>query len=366
MKILFTVKALVGITGGAERVLCDVASGLAERGHDVSILSFDAPGGRPYYPLSRSVKRIMLGVGETMKRATAMETVHRMAALRKAVKAARPDAVVAFMHSMFIPTAFTLTGTGVPVIGSEHIVPDHYKGRPFEYLLLLLSSFFMKKITVLSPRIAESYPLPVRRKMVPIANPVGVPDRMTDRRSAIILNVGRLEEQKDQATLIRAFALLAADYPDWQVRIMGTGSLKAELQALIGACGLSGRVTLGGTRPDIGEEYAGASIFALPSRYESFGLATAEAMGYGLPVVGFADCPGTNELVADRENGILVSGEDRIEAFSGGLRELMDSPGLRDSLGTAGREAAGLYAPANIIGEWERLILSVCGGGGKI
>ncbi|PZO87120.1 MAG: glycosyltransferase family 4 protein [Micavibrio aeruginosavorus] len=356
MKILFTVKALVGITGGAERVLCDVASGLAEKGHDIAVLSFDKTGGEPFYSLSPSVRRITCGIGDTMKRATAFETLSRMAAIRKAVKAENPDAVVAFMHSMFIPTAFALIGTGIPVVGSEHIVPDHYKNRQTEYWLLIASSFFMKKITVLSEQIASSYPWPVRRKMVPIPNPVAIPDMLSDRMGTTILNIGRLEEQKDQETLIRAFSLLAEDYPAWNVRIMGAGTLKEDLQSLIEDLGLAERVVLGGITRNIGAEYAAASIFALPSRYESFGLATAEAMAYALPVIGFADCPGTNELISHDENGILVSGQNRIAAFEGGLRILLQSGDYRIRIGNNARQIIKKYDIACIVKSWEKLI----------
>ncbi len=359
MKILFTVKALVGITGGAERVLCDVASGLADKGHDVAILSFDEVGGEPFYPLSPSVRRIMCGIGDTMKRATAVETVSRMAAIRKAVKAEKPDVVVAFMHSMFIPTAFALIGTGVAVVGSEHIVPDHYKDRRVEYWLLTLSSFFMKKITVLSKQIGDCYPAVVSRKMVGIANPVSLPDIKADANSTLILNVGRLEEQKDQEILIRAFALLARDYPAWNVRIMGAGALKGRLESVIEELGLEGRVALGGTTRNIGAEYAAASIFALPSRYESFGLATAEAMGHGMAVVGFADCPGTNELVQHGVNGLLAEGDDRVKAFADSLRQLMDNPVQRAEFGAAARVSMEAYSPVAIIRQWEDLLKSV-------
>ena len=50
--------------------------------------------------------------------------------------------------------------------------------------------------------------------------------------SGVILNIGRLDPQKDQKTLIKAFALLADKYPKWKLRIIGNGVLKPELELL--------------------------------------------------------------------------------------------------------------------------------------
>lgn len=345
-------------------MLADITSGLADAGHEVTALTFDQPGGDSFYPLSGKVTRVDLGIGDTSRRATVMETLARVRALRRAIKKDQPDVVVAFMHSMFVPAAFGLFGTGIPVIASEHIVPQHYKTRRLEFLLLLVATFFVRRVTVLSESVKASYPLFIRHKMIVIANPVRPPAALAhpeggnDARK-IILNVGRLDPQKDQETLIRAFATLAADYSGWDIRIVGEGALRSRLEAIIAEYGLQERIVLPGTTPDIGEEYRQAHIFALPSRYESFGLATAEAMAHGLPTIGFADCPGTNELIADNENGLLVKGVDRVQALASGLEKLMTAPGLRVRLGNAGRQRVDAYHPYTILKEWESLIKAV-------
>ena len=115
---------------------------------------------------------------------------------------------------------------------------------------------------------------------------------------------------------------------------------------------------LAGTTSDIESEYQKAHIFALPSRYESFGLATAEAMAHGLPVIGFADCPGTNELISHDINGLLVKGSDRAEVFSLGLKKLIDEPDLRAAFGADGIRRVNVYIPDNIVEKWESVLLS--------
>lgn len=361
MKILFAIKNLNTAKGGAERVLSIVASGLAALGHNVTILSYDKPGGQSFYPLDQNVKRLCLGIGNCEARAGLNETVGRIKALRRVLRVRKPDVVVPFMHSMFIPLSIAALGLHVSVVASEHIVSEHYKTRPLQFLLLILCSFFIQCITVLSPSVRKSYPWLLRRKMVAIANPVEVSENARvelNKSKHILINVGRLDEQKDQKTLIRAFSNLAANFPDWILKIFGEGPLEPFLENLIKKNGLEDRVFLMGTTQDIGTQYINADIFVVSSKYESFGLATAEAMSYGLPCIGFLECPGTNELIKHQQNGLLVSKQrkNRIHALEDGLCYLMKNKVLRETMGKNGKESVAQYHPAIIVKRWEHIL----------
>lgn len=365
MKLFFAIKRLDSAVGGAERVLCTMCSELVQRGHEVSILTFDQPGSQPFYPLDKRVKRIDLCVGDSSRPASFGETLLRMKALRRIVKAERPDVAVGFMHSMFVPLAFALAGTGVPVLGSEHIVPEHYRTRPFQYLLLILVAPLLSKITVLSEAIRLRYPSIVRRRMVVMPNPVETASTVAnvgcEKEKFTLLCVGRLDEQKDHATLLHAFAEIAQKFPQWHLRIVGEGSLRPELERLLVTLDLVTKVTLPGVTSDIGAEYRSAEAFVIPSRYEAFGLVTAEAMSHGLPVVGFADCPGTNELIKANRTGLLVElGIDRVRSLASALSNLMAEPALRQRLGDAGRQAIdNHFSPRYVCDQWEGLLRSL-------
>ncbi|MCB1783806.1 MAG: glycosyltransferase family 4 protein [Alphaproteobacteria bacterium] len=361
MKILFAVKALDDISGGAERVLCQVASGLAARGHDVQVLSFDAPGGEAFYPLDARVVRVCLGIGRVKERATLREILLRMKALRRFVVREKPDVVVGFMHSMFVPAAWALIGSGVPVIASEHTVPSYYQSRIFEFFLVLAGFPFYRRYVVLSDKIRQTYPKVFQEKILSLPNPVFIPEFVADPAGEglgrkVLLSVGRLHPLKDQGVLVQAFARLAADFPDWDLKIVGEGEMRGDLEALVVQERLEDRVFLPGAIKDISAQYRAAQIFVLPSRYEGFGLATAEAMAHGLPVVGFADCPGTNELITDGVDGVLVSGEDRVSALVSVLRRLMEDTALRVSFGEKGRDSVVFYGLDSVLDRWEELI----------
>jgi glycosyltransferase involved in cell wall biosynthesis len=360
MKILFAIKKMNDASGGAERVLAAVTEKLAARGHEIILLSFDRKG-ESFYPLSPQVHRLRLTIGDAGKPATVTETCRRIAALRRIVRAENPDVVVAFMHSMFVPMALALAGTGIPVIASEHTVPRHYCGRPAQFLLLMLSSFLVQRLTVVSDSARALYPRILRARTIVIPNPVPPASGRADPSgSGIILSVGQLIPSKDQSLLIEAFALLAPRFPDWRLGLAGEGPMRPALEDLRCRHGLESRIDLPGAVRDIGREYAQAHIFAMPSRYESFGLATAEALSWGLPAVGFADCPGTNELIADGRNGILVKARTASD-LAAALETLMANPGLRVSYGKTGRQMLRGHDPDRVADLWEKLIRLVAG-----
>lgn len=355
VKILFAIKKLDNAPGGAERVLCDIASALSARGHDVSIISFDLPGGASFYPLSPSVRRINLQIGDAGRPTGWLDGLRRVRGLRRYLKAHTPNVAIGFMHSMFIPLAIAAWGMRIPVVASEHIAPTHYSGRPLQRFAWWISFLMIKRMTILSDGVAALYPRILRRKMVVVPNPVRVVRAAPDpAMSHQILAIGRFEPQKAHDVLIDAFARLAADFPAWRLDIVGAGALENILRARIDHHALSSRIGLHAPVQDIDSFYERAAIFATAARYEGFGLAVAEAMYCGLPVVGFADCPGVNELVADGENGLLSApGADEL---ANALRRLMGDAQMRTRMGQAGRARAASYSVARACGAWEKLL----------
>lgn len=367
MKLLFIVKALANPGGGAEKVLAQVSAGLAARGHDVAVVTSDATGSTPYYPLATNIKLHCLGIGSTQRQSGALETLRRMIQYRKVAVARRPDVVVAFMHSAFVPAALALIGTGMPVIASEHVGAGHYSRRPIQHMLLQLTPLLTRRITVVSSQIKESFGGWLSRVMVVVPNPVSAYTTSDDGTPAdcpekVLLSVGRLDDLKDHKTLIDAFGRVSDRNPDWILRIAGEGELREALQQQIEELGLGRRVQMPGAIQAIDREYQAADLFVLPSIYESFGLATAEALSQGLPAIGFADCPGTNELIADNVNGCLVRGDDRAAALADVLHRLMSNEQERRRLAAGDRSYIGSrYGLEGVVDQWENLLSDIVG-----
>ncbi len=343
-------------------MLSELTRELSRRGHHVSLAYFDEPGSRPFYDFGDGVRLIPIGIGSVSRKSGAGEVARRIVALRRLGRADRPDVAIGFMHSAFVPLAAALAGASIPVIASEHTVFEHYRDRPLERASIMLAAPFLAGITVISEPVRDGFPPFLRRKMHIVPNPVLRPGAAADvigGPGRTILSVGRLEPEKDQATLIDAFGQVAARFPEWKLRIVGEGSLRSSLEARASSLGLSGRVELSGAVRDVSSEYSSAQLFVLPSIYESFGLVTAEAMAHGLPVIGFADCPGTNQIIKPGINGLLVRGEHRVAALAEGLSRLMADDELRRTLGSAAPSTVANLSIEPVTDRWEELIATV-------
>ena len=359
--VAFAIKSLA-VGGGAERVFVDVVNGLAERGLSLHVLSFDDPATRAFYPLSGSIPWTRVGTGDATAPARALETLRRMLAARRTVRAISPSLCVAFMHSCYLPLGLSLLATKVPMIASEHIVPEHYARVPIQRYLLRLAPVLAVRITTVSEAARAGYPETLRRKMCVVPNPltlaavepadpVGPP---TGRK--LLLAVGRLSPQKDFATLIAAFARLAERNPEWDLRIVGEGAERPKLERLIADLGLGSRIALPGATRNIGAEYQAAQLFVLPSRYESQGLAAVEAIAHGLPVVAFADCRGLDAIVEDGVNGRMALEGDRVDGLVEALAPLMADPGRRAALSAPASIDVESVSLPRVLDRWEALI----------
>ena len=360
MRILFAIKSLSLAPGGAERVLATIASELAKRGHRITVASLDDPQDRDFYPISKEVERVRLGRIPS-GRSRARELIARIGKFRQVCAETKTDVAVGFMHSSFIPLAVALLGSGIPIVASERTSYRHYRHHFSDKLLLHLSFPLIETMTVNGVGIRDGFPKKFRRRMVALPNPVARAPRRADllRNPKTLLSVGAFRPEKDHKTLIQAFARIRSGHPDWVLRLVGDGSLRSELEDLARNLGVQDCVEFAGVSASVETEYLNAQLFVLPSLYEAFPNALAEALAHGLPAAGFADCPGTNELIVDGVNGVLVPGDDRIEALAKGLGSLMGSAETRQRMGSAAAASVASYSLDQVADSWERLLAAV-------
>ena len=209
--------------------------------------------------------------------------------------------------------------------------------------------------------VKRCFPLAVRPKLKVISNPIRAPGHPGERSAPPrIVAVGRLTHQKGFDILLAAFALIYRQFPEWQLDIWGEGADRPDLERLIGTLGLEGRAALRGVSPRPGSWVEGADIFVLSSRYEGFANALGEAMAAGLPVVSTLCDFGTDEMVADGYDGLLVATENPA-ALAQGMARLMNDAPLRERLGQAAAIAARRFAPENILPQWDDALAQVLG-----
>lgn len=126
----------------------------------------------------------------------------------------------------------------------------------------------------------------------------------------VVVTAGRLVYQKNFESLVRVWEKVARRHADWILQIWGNGALRDELSGQIRLLGLQGKVMLMGYSDDVMDKMSQASVFALSSRYEGFGLVILEAMSVGLPVVSYACPAGPKDLIDDSEDGFLIDNGD--------------------------------------------------------
>ncbi|WP_432103430.1 glycosyltransferase [Streptomyces sp. bgisy091] len=190
------------------------------------------------------------------------------------------------------------------------------------------------------------------------AHPDCVPDarvRPADGRSRIVMAAGRLVPEKRFDLLIQAFARVSGLHPEWRLRIFGTGPEYGALRALVADLDLYNHVFLMMEEPRLEAHWAASAIAAGTSDRESFGIALAEAMRCGLPVVS-TDCPGgPSELVRHEINGLLTPVDD-VDAFAEALLRLMEDEAGRAKMGRQALEDSSRYGPEAAAGRFEKVI----------
>jgi len=162
----------------------------------------------------------------------------------------------------------------------------------------------------------------------------------TPEMPPLILSVGSLSPRKGHDTLLRALALI--DDLDWQATIVGgaqDAAAGADLADLCDALRLAGRVRFAGSLPEaaLAARYRAASVFALATHYEGYGMVFAEALAHGLPIVSCAvgAVPGTVPAAA----GVLVAPGDP-GAFAAALRRMLTDARWRNACAAAARDHA--------------------------
>ncbi|WP_018548752.1 glycosyltransferase family 4 protein [Streptomyces sp. LaPpAH-108] len=242
-------------------------------------------------------------------------------------------------------------------VGQEHLTWDHHS--PQLRTVLRRAYRRLDLLTTVTEADARVYRRQARLARVPVlALPNSVPDPVlppSDRRAKLIVAAGRLVPVKGYDLLVRAFAQVAAEHPDWRLRIYGIGEERDRLRALVQELGLSNTVHLMGAAAPMEGEWVKASIGAASSVFEPFGMTIVEAMRCGLPVVS-TDCRyGPGEIIRDGVDGRLVPPGDP-DAFGAALLDLVRDDERRRAMGRAAAENARRYAPGAVVAEAERLL----------
>lgn len=392
MKILLAdFHKFVHYSGGIEHVLSDMADALHAKGYTVYAAFSDPEEGDPFFPMNPDIPMYnlyhlpwghsaepsaLLKLLREAVRPFSEKTARSISEKRLSDSLCRPvrmllektvpDVIISFRE----PTGKILLSdvkTKIPVISMFHNDPEeilaHAPQAEKEALLqsaaiqVLLPSFIPRARSYLKYDHFTAIPNAVRQSGFQA-------DPGQEREVHRIACVGRLTgSTKRQHILISSFSGLVHDFPDWQTDLWGSGddlAYAAALKAMIARDSLGEKVHLCGVTSHMKEVWENTDIFACPSHHEGFPLALTEAMGAGIPAVGFRSCPAVNELIRSGENGLLC--EDGEEAFREALRALMEDPEKRRKMGEQARKDMEAYRPELIWKQWASLIENTASG----
>lgn len=152
---------------------------------------------------------------------------------------------------------------------------------------------------------------------------------------SLVVGLGRLSYQKDPLTFIKIVEHLKREGGKLQAIWVGDGELKPQFEQEVEERGLKGTISVAGWQRDVRPFIAAADVILMPSRYESFGYVTAEALAMARPVVA-TRVTGTVDIIEDGNTGLLFEPGDWV-AGARAVAHLLGSPEDAQALGTAGR-----------------------------
>jgi glycosyltransferase involved in cell wall biosynthesis len=344
--------------GGAEAVLTFLAGAWADQGHSVTLLTFAGQDEAPFRPLASAIRRVGLNVRTDSR--SILEGIannfHRVRTLRAALRASRPDVVIAFCDRVNILTLLAARGLNLPVIVAERVDPaSHAIGAVWDWLRRLTYPG-AGQVIVQSKRFVDAIPRAARARTMVIPNPV-VPAGRTipvGRHPVRLVALGRLTSQKGFDVLIQSVATVVARHQDLSLVIFGEGPARATLLAQVEALGLGARVRLPGLVSGPTAAFAPGDIFVMPSRYEGFPNALCEAMAHGVPVIA-SDTGAVAEIVRNDVDGILVPPEDST-ALAAAIERLLTDGELRLRLATRAPEVVSRFSRERVLSLWDGAI----------
>lgn len=354
------------MAGGLEKNLVLLANALQARSYRVHIVTFDRPGAQTFYAIDPGIKWHQCGVGKPHEALPIGEKLQTLKNLRNALKSAgRGAVVICFHHGILARVLAAGLGLGLKMVCSERhslSIYRHIKARRDNLNFRLLA--LMRRITVQFPSYKNAYPAFLCSRITAISNPIMPAVRQANPGPAhdgryTVLCVARLGYQKNLGVLIEAFAKLAADFPLWTLKLVGDGEDEADLRQQAQDLDLADRVVFLGKQEHVSDFLCQSHIFCLPSRWEGFPNALAEALAHGLPCIGFEACDGVRDLIRDGEAGFLAEGGNDPQALADALALLMKDESLRVHMGKKARISVEPYSPDAIFDQWESLIADV-------
>lgn len=351
MRLLYITNGISGV-GGLERVLSVKASYLVDNlGYEICIVSLNENGKEPFYKFSSKIIFRSIDISKTK--------MEYFLGIRRIVKEFKPEIISVCddgLKGFFVPLWI---GSKAKIIYERHVSKEmvtqgkkpNLKQR-ISFLLMDIGSRLYDKFIVLTNDNKQQWKSD-NVKVIP--NPLPFyPDSVSKLDDKHIISVGKVCIQKGYDRLVEAWQLIDHKYPDWCINIYGTVPEDSKLPERV----KNTSIHIGSPVKDIQSKYLSSSVYALPSRFEGFGMVLIEAMACGIPCVAF-DCPcGPQDIIQDGVDGFLVE-NGNIEQFAQRLSLLIEDEELRKEMGKNARHNVKRYNIDVVAEQWNLLFKSL-------
>lgn len=353
MKLLF-LNTNIGY-GGASKMIVWVANQCAEKGHDVTFLTYRDK--TIYQPISSKINLVQEDWERINGRSNSFKTILY---LHKYIKKEKFNVAISFLSPSQLRLAIACVGTKTKVLFS-------HRGDPYTRSLGFKSkiigavshqAFVSADAFVFQTDQAMNYfGSKTRNKAIVIPNPINPLKRTKSREGYIskrIVNVGRLDIfQKRQDLLIEAFKKICKDYPDYILDFYGDGPDDEKLRILTKDCL---QIRFMGKTSNVVDAIQNATMFVLSSDFEGIPNALLEAMSLGLPCIS-TDCSpgGAALLIQNGNNGILTKRGDA-DDLAKAMKFMLDNPEQAESMGVEALKVIETFSEDRIKQQWLNII----------
>ena len=350
--------------GGGERHLADLANGLVSRGHDVYVAV------RPHSPLTHELKNVPEENVTTLALRNSLDAKSARD-LSRLVRRNQIQIVHAHMARDYPLAAYAARmNTGAKLIITRHVL---FPLNRLHRVTLSKAARIIAVSQAVASRLQADAVTPGRVSVVlngiDVARFQAARQKFNRRQfldswelpedSLLIGTVGELTPLKGQEEFLRAAVSILKQIPTAYFIIAGIDHSRgkehrARIQRLIEELDLTKRVKLVGWLEDLAQLYCALDVFVSSSHTESFGLALAEAMAAGTPVVA-TETEGARELIQSGETGLLVSIGD-VDKLAEAVLKLLHDQEWRVRLGTeAQKDASERFNVERMIDETEEI-----------
>lgn len=374
MRITVCIAGLGG--GGAERVAVNLANAWSTREYQPTLLTISQNsrpsaypidegvavcdvgwprGGREYELNGKAVAPIVRGFHANDSNIL-MPDITMLALLRFAILRTAPDIVVSFITQTNVRVLAALHESKVPVIVCEVTdarrlhMRDWQRPRDMYYR-------HAAHVVATDPVIADW--LAARgAKATSIHNPLLAPaapiPRQQNTRKRVI-TMSRLSMEKRVEWLVRAFASIVQNYPDWDLEIYGNGPQRNFLEHLAEDLAPQGRIRICGFSHEAYRVLSEADIFVSASWIEGYGNSIWEALACGVPVIAIDAGPSIRKLVRHEIDGLVVNG-DGVPELAEALERLMRDDVERKKFAANAPDVVRRFSMQAALQQWDELL----------